>query len=279
MTATPAAPLDVLAQQIARQQAELEALRREYETRQTRLTDLSRRKEELTAQLQQVEADIHATTQGQPPRPASAKPAKPTAPRPQPHGRPPQPATPAAKPKPARPHTLPALLVAIVRQAAGPRTVAQLAQEVVRRQFPTTSGNVPRLVATRVKDLVKRGLLSPAPEHGGFVLAQPVAGAKMPAAKATPAPKASGKNGAVSAKAALPAKRHAQQHQLPLRVLLTNLLAKSRRPLAARALAEQVLAGGYQTKSTNFVEVVWAMLVKMDNVENVPGQGYLLKKP
>jgi len=46
--------------------------------------------------------------------------------------------------------------------------VPELAREVVRRQFPTKSGNVSRLVATRVKDLVKRGLLSQAPDHRGF---------------------------------------------------------------------------------------------------------------
>jgi hypothetical protein len=54
------------------------------------------------------------------------------------------------------------------------------------------------------------------------------------------------------------------------------LLAKSRRPLAAREPAEQVLASGYQTKSKDFVDIVWAMLGKMDSVVNVAGKGYTL---
>jgi len=45
MTATTATPLETLAQKSARQQAELEALRRVYESRETSLTDLNRQKE------------------------------------------------------------------------------------------------------------------------------------------------------------------------------------------------------------------------------------------
>ncbi len=41
---------------------------------------------------------------------------------------------------------------------------------------------------------------------------------------------------------------------------------------------EANLAQGYQSQSKDFTTVVWAMLGKMDNVENVPGQGYRLKK-
>jgi hypothetical protein len=59
---------------------------------------------------------------------------------------------------------------------------------------------------------------------------------------------------------------------------LTELLRKSRRPLTARALAEQVLAAGYQTQSQSLTNVVWVALGKLENVENVPGQGYRLKK-
>ena len=72
--------------------------------------------------------------------------------------------------------------------------------------------------------------------------------------------------------------RDGQPQQVPLRVLLAKLLAKSKRPLAARELADQVLASGYQTKSKKFVDVMWVALGNMDNVENVPGQGWRLKK-
>jgi hypothetical protein len=43
-------------------------------------------------------------------------------------------------------------------------------------------------------------------------------------------------------------------------------------------LAKQAKAQGYRTKSKDFVGVLWVMLGQMDNVENVPGQGYRLKK-
>jgi hypothetical protein len=256
MTATIAAPLDNLAQQIARQQAELEALRREYETRQAHLTDLTRRREELTAQLQQVEADIQATSQGGVPRSASARPQAP----------------------PAQPtQTLPALLVELVQQATGPMTVKQLADEVQRRRFPTTSGNVPKLVGIKVGLLINKGLLRRAPNKAGVLPARPGAGAKTAPGKATRGARKSGKNGAVDAQPKPAAKAGGRRGQPPLRVLLANLLAKTRRPLAARELADQVLAGGYRTKSKNFVDVLWVALGHMDNVENVPGQGYRLK--
>ncbi len=44
------------------------------------------------------------------------------------------------------------------------------------------------------------------------------------------------------------------------------------------SLAERVLTQGYQTKSKDFTSVISVSLTKMDNVENVPGQGYRLKK-
>ena len=53
-----AVPLQDLAQRIAQQQTALDTLRREYEARQAELADLKRRKEELRAQLRQVEADL-----------------------------------------------------------------------------------------------------------------------------------------------------------------------------------------------------------------------------
>ena len=110
-----------------------------------------------------------------------------------------------------------------------------------------------------------------------FVLVQPAA-AKTPAAKTRSAPPEGGTKGTVATKA--PAATANGRKQPALRVLLTNLLARSRRPMAARELAEQVLASGYQTKSHDFVGVVWVMLGKMDDtVVNVPGKGYTLKKP
>jgi hypothetical protein len=191
---------------------------------------------------------------------------------------------------------LPGLLVQLVREANGPITVPQLAQEVMRRKFATTSGNIPRMVATRVKDLVKRGLLRPARgKKKAFIPAQPTTAAKpaatkpaaaastapaskpTPAASTPPAPKQDGTTASAPVKA--PPTKTNGQAQPSLRVLLTQLLAKSRKPLAARELAEQALASGYKTKSKKFVDVVWVALGQMsDTVQNVPGEGYILKR-
>jgi hypothetical protein len=51
----------------------------------------------------------------------------------------------------------------------------------------------------------------------------------------------------------------------------------SRRPLTARELADLVLASGYQTKSKNFMEVMWVALSQMTNFKKVPDKGYVLK--
>ena len=58
---------------------------------------------------------------------------------------------------------------------------------------------------------------------------------------------------------------------LTLPVLVTKILAGSPEPISGRVLAEKVLASGYQTKSKDFMNVLWVGVGKMDNVENVPG--------
>ena len=60
--------------------------------------------------------------------------------------------------------------------------------------------------------------------------------------------------------------------------MLTELLQKARKPLAARELAEQALAAGYRTQSKDFTDVVWTALGQLDGVENVKGQGWRLRK-
>jgi len=273
MIATAATSLDTLAQHIARQQTELEALRREYETRQTSLADLNRQKQALKAQLRQIDADIRATAQGSPPGQAPAS--RPTG-RPKRGGRKAKRKHPKTTPGPAtavRPNSLPALLLDILGKARSPLAVKQIAMEVVRRKYQTTSSNLPAMVDTRVRDLVKRGLIQRASGQPGFVLA---GSGVARAGKTTAAANGSAKNGAVAAKAAAPPKTNGQQ--LPLRALVTNLLAKSRRPLRARDLADQILASGYQTKSKNFIDVMWVALGQMDNIANVAGKGYVLKR-
>jgi hypothetical protein len=55
--------------------------------------------------------------------------------------------------------------------------------------------------------------------------------------------------------------------QAPPREIVTNLLRKSRQPLSARYLAEQVLASGFQSESKMFVKVILTTLSNMKTVE------------
>ncbi len=263
MPTATAVPLESLAQRIARQQSELETLRQEYDIRQARLTELKRRKEDLEGQLRQLDAEILTVDQGKtpPPHSASAK----------------VQATPAAgAARSPHPNTLPALLVQLVGRAKGPITVKQLAEEVEQQKFPTSSKNVARLVGTRVQGLMAKGIFQRAKGQPGVVLARPGGETKTSAALPVSG-KGGGKKGGVSSKT--PSRKKAgRRPEKPLREILTDLLSKSRRPLAARELAAQARAQGSRTKSKKFVNVLWVMLGKMDNVENVHGQGYRLKK-
>jgi TolA-binding protein len=261
-------PLQDLEKRISQQQAELAKLRQEYDARQTQLRELTRRKEELLTQLQQVEAEMQSVGQGDAP----------------PHGH--TAATPArsAKPAAAAPGkqatgsvSLAQLLLHIVAEAGRPISAKELAREVVRRKHPTTSKNIPGMVKKRVSVLVKRGLLRHAPNRLGVLPARAQQTAKTPAAKS-----GSGAPGAkpttTATKAATTIGPAASKSELALPALVTQILAKSQEPMTARQLAAKVLASGYQTKSKSFTDVIWAGVGKMKNVENVPGKGYRLKK-
>ena len=253
-----AVPLDTLAQRIAQQQSELESLRQEYEARQARLADLNRRKAELKTQLGQIDAEIEAVGRGETDLNSreihSSRPAIPT-----------------RNVKPARRQKLADVLVDMVRQAKDPITARQMAEKVIAMKFPTTSQDIPTLVKTRVHELVAKGVFQRATDLPGVVLA----GSKR-VSQAAEVTKKTGKK-AVPSKTASPVGRNGRQ-QLSLSSLLTNLLAKSQRHLTSRELAEQALAQGYSTKSTDFVNVVRVMLAMMDNVDNTHGKGYRLKK-
>jgi hypothetical protein len=255
-------PLPKLAQQLAQKQSELEKARQAFETR---LGELTRRKEELQDQLRTVEAEmqaVNATVPGSSPPTPPLKPSLMPVP------------APAAS-------TLPGLLVDLVRAAGRPLTVKELTASVVRAQFPTTSRNISRLVKNKVGELVKRGLLRRAEGQPGVVLAKPQAAKQLPTVKTLVHGQPSGRNGKAAAKAAVPAqaaKPATGQAKVSLAELLLRLLTKSSRPLKARELAEQALAAGYQTESKAFTQVVWVALGKLPGIENVPGQGYRLQK-
>ena len=257
---SPSIPLESLAQRIAQQQAELETLRQEYQARQTRLADLTRRKEELQTQLQQITAEIHSVDGGRTTPSAETAPAATT------------PSVPKASTE--RPLTLANLLVALVRASKVPVTVKQLTEEVQAQKFPTTSQDLPNVVKSAVHRLAARGILQRAKGQPGFILAGSQGNATNAKAKV-------GKKGRKKEKATTRVVTRTTPvvaEKKSLRLVLTDLLRQSQRPLMVRELAEQALAQGYQTQSKDFVLVVSVTLAKMDNVKNVPGQGYRLKK-
>ncbi|MFN4259705.1 MAG: hypothetical protein ACK4RK_10430 [Gemmataceae bacterium] len=257
-------PLDKLSKRIDRQKSELEILRQEYEQRQEQLNQLQQRKQSLQEAIKQVEEEIRQVRQGQA---TPSRPAKPTKAK----------TSPAGKTKPRKAGSqpsLPDMLLAILQETGRPMTVKELSEELGRRQYQTTSKNVPGLVQTRVKDLLQRGMLR---RSSG----QP--GVELVAAPPSPPPAltvAEVKEKPTSAKKTTPAEAttNGQSTQLTLREVLTQTLAKSRKPLVARELAERVLATGFRSTSNNFPNLVKVALTKMDNVENVKGQGYRLKK-
>jgi hypothetical protein len=255
-------PLDDLTQQIAQHESELQRLRQEFEGRQARLADLGRQREELQAQLRRVEADIEAVTGGQ----APAAPALAAA-----TAEPPARVTSAT---PATRLTLSDALVEVAREANRPMTAKELGEQLLLRRFPTKSSNITNLVQNRLTDLVQRGVFRRAEGQPGVVLAASGGAKKVPAPKAhqngAPAPAKK-----PSTPAAKPPMRKGQPS---LRSLLAELLQKSREPVPARVLAEQVLATGYKTKSSNFTDVVWTALGQLEEAENVKGQGWRLKK-
>jgi hypothetical protein len=275
-------PLPELAQRLAQKQSELEEARRAY---QVRHADLARQKAELQTQLSAVEAEIKAVSAKMPAGAAAAVPAKSAAPK---VATSKVVAPKAAAPKAAAPKTaaakmptlkdgpsLPRLLVDLVRAAGGPITVKNLTDKVVRSKFSTTSHNLPRMVKNKVGVLVKRGLLRRAEGQAGVVLGQGKGVRAAPSPKAAASTKPSSPNGKAQPAAA---KLADGQSRGALRSLLVQLVAGSNRPIKARELAEQVLKKGYKTESREFINVVWDALGKIDEIENVRGKGYQMKK-
>jgi hypothetical protein len=228
---TQTIPLNDLTQRITQQEAKLEQMRQQYAARQKQLVELTRRKEELQNQLRQVESEMQTVTGSSPPvATAAAAAQKPTP-------------TPTTTDHP----TLPAFLVEVVREAGRRMTVPELADEVVRRNFPTTSTNIPNLVGDATKKLVKRGVFRRAKDKPGVVLAKPTSDRKAHTTKkaATPPKPTTPKSPAAAKSAAKPSASNKQKSRSTLRAVLTELLAKAKQPVLARDLAEQALAAGY----------------------------------
>jgi hypothetical protein len=280
-----AVSLTDLQQQIAARERELKALRQELESRQGHLTELTRRKEELQRQLQQVEKEITAlaaTTPSEKERPQTAAPSTPP---------PPKPAA-SVKEQPR----LGELILTMLRETKEPMTARQLSEEARRRGFQPIGRDPVKSVEARLQDLKNKGSVRRAANRPGYILAPVGNGTSKPSSKPTlpaqastaktsakpvkkePAAKKPSAKGSSTSGAAKTTKAGSRGEQPSLRAVLTGILKNSRKLLSGSELAERARAAGYQGGGEKFVESVWSMLGKMDNVEHLRGQGYRLKR-
>lgn len=277
-----ATPLNDLARRISNQEAELQKIRREFEERQRKLASLTKRKEALQAQLLQIEAESAALVTGVPKKSTVGRltPAKATKSQPARNAK----SSLAKSPAPSRNSTgktglaLPHLIVRIVQEARGALGISQIAKEALRRGFASTSSNFQKMVAIRVHELRRKGVLRPADGQAGFVLGKSsrnqAASARGPAL-----PKKSSSNGTpVGWKNSKPSQRNHKGEQPSLRSVLTTLLERNKGPLLVRDLAKRALATGYRSASKDFENVIQVTVGRMDDLVNVPGKGYRLKK-
>jgi hypothetical protein len=258
-------PTISLEEQIAHLERELEALRRERESRKHQLTTLARRKQELQSQLKQVEAEIAALSSTQAAATEQPKKAVPSAP--------PLQSPSAGKPK------LGELVLTLLGEAGKPMTARQLSEVVQQRGFRLSGNNPVKSVEARVQEMKKKGLVRRASGQPGYSLVSSAPGAKTEKAKSAPVahPKRA-KTAAKPATASKSAPPKQRGKQPSLRQAITDVLKNSRKPLSSSELAERVLASGYKSDSKNFMDAIWSMIGQMDNIERLEGKGYRLKK-
>ena len=277
-----ATPLNDLARHISNQEAELQKLQREFEERQRKLASLTQRKKALQAQLHQIEAEsaalvtgVQKSTFGPRSKPSKAAKRQPTR----------NAKTSSAKsPASSRSSTgktgltLPDLIVRIIQEASGALGISQIAKEALRRGFTSTSGNFPKMVAVRIHDLRKKGVLRPADGQAGFVLGKS-SGKQAVSARSSALPKKSSSNGTPAGwKNSKPSQGNHKDEQPSLRSVLTTLLERTKGPLLVRDLAKRALATGYRSASKDFENVIQVTVARMDDIVNVPGKGYRLQK-
>jgi hypothetical protein len=199
---------------------------------------------------------------------AAGKPARAVPPN---AARPVAPPTLAPTDKPAQ-QSLAALIVSMIQQAGHPLTVKQLTEEARRQGFPSTSADFAEVVKSRVAGLRKKGILQRAADQPGYTLTRRADGRARKGRPSHPASQSPARGRATSVAAGNRTKR------APLRLVLTEILKKSTRPMTGSDLATAARKAGWRTKSERPTDVVWAMLHQMDNVEHIKGEGYRLKK-
>jgi hypothetical protein len=277
-----ATPLNDLARRITDQKAELQKLQREFEERERKLASLTQRKKALQAQLRQIEAESAALVTGVPKKSTVGRltPTKATKNQPTRKAK----SSSAKSPASSRGSigkaglTLPNLIVKIVQEALGALDVSQIAKEALRRGFTSTSGNFQKMVAIRVHELRRKGVLRPADGQAGFVLGKS-SRIQAASARSSALTKKSSSNGTPAGwKNSKPSQGNHKGEQPSLRSVLTTLLDRSKGPLLVRDLAKRALATGYHSGSKDFENVVQVTVARMDDIVNVPGKGYRLKK-
>jgi hypothetical protein len=275
-------PLNDLAHRISNQEAELQKLRREFDERQRKLASLTQRKEALQAQVRQIEAESAALVTGVPKKSTvrrliSAKAAKSQLTR-------------KAKSSSAKPPassrsskgktglTLPHLIVKILQEARGALGISEITKEALHRGFTSTRSNFQKMVAIRVHELRRKGVLRPADGQAGFVLGKS-SRKQVASARGSALTKKSSSDGTPAGwKNSKPSQGNHKAEQPSLRSLLTTLLERTKGPLFVRDLAKRALASGYRSASKDFENVVQVTVARMDDLVNVPGKGYRLKK-
>ena len=272
-------PLNDLVRRISNQEAELEKLRREFEERQRKLASLAKRKQALQAQLRQIDSETALLVTGK----AAAGRSKPTKKAKRQSARETKSRltkAPASRGKSGTDValTLPHLIARIVQEARSPLSISQIAKEALRRGFKSTSSNFPKMVAIRVHELRRKGVLRPADDQSGFVLGK---SSRTQAASARGSVHSQGKsrNGTPGGwNHAKPSKGNRREGHASLRSVLTRLLERNKGPLLVRDLAKQALSAGYRSESKDFENVVQVTVARMDSLVNVPGKGYRLKR-
>jgi hypothetical protein len=271
-------PLNNLARRINDHEAALQRLRREFKERQRKLAALTERKGALQAQLRQIETETAALVTGKTiiSRPKTTKRAKgEQATKVQ--GTIAKVAVPSGKSGAAAGLTLPHLIVRVVQEAHGPLSVTQIAKECLRRGFTSTSSNFQKMVAIRVHELRRKGVIRAADGQSGFVLGKSSRNKAVGAQR--PAQKKNSKNGThVGWNHSKPSEGNRTGEQASLRSVLISLLERNKGPLLIRDLAKQALAAGYRSKSKDFGNVVQVTVGRMNELVNVRGKGYRLRK-
>jgi hypothetical protein len=211
----PAVSLTDLQQQIAQREQELQALREQWQARQSHLSELERRKQQLQKQLRQVEKEITALAST---APLPFEPATPAAPT-----------VPSEVPRESQPR-LGELIVTLLREGKQPMTARQLNDAAQRYGYQSSSRDPLKAMEKRLQDLKNQGIVRRAKGQFGFLLASSANGVKKKRSKANPStPTSAQKTASKSTKSEPAAKKHGANGASPARAAKTPKASAKRK--------------------------------------------------